>query len=201
MGLTKNIAIILLAAGASTRMGQPKQLLPWKSTSLLGDAIRKAKTSKAKSVVVVLGANMESIRKEILENDVEIIENRYWESGLGSSIACGTDFLLKEKNKPNGILIMLADQPMIDTTYLNAMMAAFDQEQKVIIATAYENRAGVPALFPDNYYEELTKLDDDFGAKKIIDNYKENVSILDLGQITVDIDTISDYKKLNKGLN
>ncbi len=201
MILPKNVAIVILAAGASSRMGRTKQLLPWKDTTLLGNAICKAKASDANSVVVVLGANATQIQIGITENDLEIVENKRWASGLGSSIACGTDFLIKKKNRPNGILIMLADQPLIDTAYLNAMMATFNPEQEVIIATAYENRAGVPALFSQNYYKKLTKLDDDSGAKKIIDRHIENVSILNLGQKTVDIDTKSDYEDLTKNWN
>lgn len=200
MALPKNIAVIILAAGASSRMGQAKQLLPWEDTSLLGNAIRKAKASDANSVVVVLGANAESIRKEISENQIEIVVNSFWASGLGSSIACGTEFLIQKNNKPNGILIMLADQPLVDTAYLNAMMAAFNSDQSVIVATAYENRAGVPALFSENYYKKLIKLDNDFGAKKIIDRQQEHILVLDLGKGTVDIDTKSDYENLIKDL-
>ncbi len=197
----KNIAILILAAGASSRMGRPKQLLPWQDTTLLGNAIRKAKASDAKTVIVVLGANAASIQNGITEKNIEIVKNMGWSSGLGSSIASGTDFLINKENKPNGILIMLADQPLIDTAYLNAMIAAFNPEQEVIVATAYENRAGVPALFSESYFKKLTKLDDDFGAKKIIDSQKENILVLDLGQRTVDIDTKSDYQKLNKNFN
>ncbi|WP_373517677.1 NTP transferase domain-containing protein [Pricia sp.] len=200
MAFQKNIAIIILAAGASSRMGQTKQLLPWKDTTLLGNAIRTAKASDASSVVVVLGANAESIRKEISDNQIAIVENLVWDLGLGSSIACGTDFLIKKKNKPNGIFIMLADQPLIDTAYLNAMMVAFNPEQDVIIATAYENGAGVPALFSENYYRKLTKLDDDSGAKDLIQSQKENVVVLDLEQKTVDIDTKTDYDNLTRKL-
>ncbi len=201
MTFPKNIAIVILAAGASSRMGQAKQLLPWQDTTLLGNAIRNAKASHTNSVTVVLGANAEAIRNEISESQIAIVENLGWASGLGSSIACGTNFLIRKKNKPNGILVMLADQPLIDAAYLNAMMAAFNPQQEMIIATAYQDRAGVPALFSKDYYKKLTKLDDDFGAKKIIDGDKKKVSILDLGQITVDIDTKSDYKKLNKNLS
>lgn len=195
MASLKNIAILILAAGASSRMGKVKQLLPWEDTDLLGNAIKNAKASNAKSVVVVLGAHVESIQNKITDKGVVIIENKNWRSGLGSSIACGTDFLIKSKNRTNGILIMLADQPLMDTSYLNAMMAAFNTEQETIIATAYKNRAGVPALFSTSYFNKLTKLDDDFGAKKIIDS-SEHVLVLNPGEKTIDIDTKSEYERL-----
>lgn len=200
MDILQNIAILILAAGASSRMGKTKQLLPWEDTTLLGNAIRKAKDTNAKSVVVVLGAHAKSIRREVQEN-VDFVENTIWASGLGSSIACGTEFLMRKRNKTNGILIMLADQPLIDTPYLNSMMSAFDAGQKEIIATAYKNRAGVPALFAKSYFEKLTKLDDDFGAKKIIDRHDADVLVLDPGKKTVDIDTKSEYENIIKSKN
>lgn len=196
MGFPNNIAILILAAGASSRMGRIKQLLPWEDTTLLGNTIKNAKVSNAGMIVVVLGANAESICNAITETDISSVENPAWQSGLGSSIACGTEFLLKRDNKTNGILIMLADQPLIDVDYLNTMMAAFHPEQERIIATAYKSRAGVPALFSKSYFKKLSKLDDDFGAKKIIGDKNENVLILDPGNKAIDIDTKMEYDKL-----
>jgi molybdenum cofactor cytidylyltransferase len=122
MAAPKNIAILILAAGASSRMGRTKQLLPWQDTTLLGSAIRTARDSNAKSVAVVLGANAESIRGRVnvgrgVKTDADFVENTAWETGLGSSIACGTEFLIEKKIVYDGILIMLADQPLIDTEY------------------------------------------------------------------------------------
>ena len=198
MAFSKNIAIVILAAGASSRMGRAKQLLPWENTTLLGNAIRKAKASDANSVTVVLGANAESIRKELPGNQIEIVVNSLWAAGLGSSIACGTDFQIKKECTPNGILFMLADQPLVDTAYLNAMMAAFNTEQHTIIATAYDSRAGVPALFSKDHYEKLAKLSHDFGAKKIIESQDKNTMVLKLGKRILDIDTKTDYENLIK---
>src|SRR5680860_1232621 len=104
MTLPNNIAIVILAAGASSRMGQAKQLLPWEDTTLLGNAIRKAKASDANSVIVVLGANAESIRMEISESQIIIIENPIWASGLGTSIARGTCLLYTSPSPRDGLL-------------------------------------------------------------------------------------------------
>lgn len=192
---SQNIAILILAAGASCRMGRTKQLLAWEGTTLLGNAIEAAKASKASSVVVVLGANSESIQKKIEVNGIEIVENKKWKSGLGSSIACGIKFLLKTHPKITAVLVMLADQPLIDTVYLNAMIATFNESGKGV-ATRYNSKAGVPALFPRANFEKLATLQDDFGAKNIINGPKEIFSVLNPGHKTRDIDTKSDYKKL-----
>ncbi len=199
MDSPQHIAIVILAAGASSRMGRPKQLLPWEDTTLLGHAIRKAKDSVAKSVIVVLGAHAESIRNAII-GEVEILENTSWKSGLGSSIACGTDFLVKH-TKADGVLIMLADQPLVGTSYLNSMMGAFDTEEKGIIATAYPHNVGVPALFAASYFDRLVKLADDYGAKKIIDKHDADVLVLDPGNKMVDIDTKREYENLINSKN
>lgn len=196
MGAFQNIAVLILAAGASSRMGRTKQLLPWEGTTLLGNAIRNARASDAGCVAVVLGANAASIQKQIPKNNLEIVENAEWQSGLGSSIACGVKFLLEKYPKKKAILTMLADQPLIDKEYLNTMIAAFNQNGKRIIATAYRNRAGVPALFPESYFEKLATLEDDFGAKNIINGPNEKVLILDPGRKNLDVDTKSDYENL-----
>lgn len=195
MDSSQNIAILILAAGASSRMGRTKQLLPWENTTLLGNAIRNAKASKANSVLVVLGANAASIQKQIAHRDIEMVENAEWQSGLGSSIACGTKHLLKSHPKMNAILVMLADQPLIDVPYLNAMMAAFDTSGKGV-ATAYKNKAGVPALFPEFYFANLATLRDDYGAKDIINDPGESFTVVEPGSKTRDIDTRSDYEDL-----
>lgn len=196
MALPQNIAILILAAGASSRMGRTKQLLPWENTTLLGNAIRNAKASDAGCVTIVLGANAEAIRKKSLQVGIEIIKNTEWKSGLGSSIACGAKFLSKKYPETKGILVMLADQPLIDSSYLQEMMGTFDSDGKTIISTAYKDRAGVPALFPESCFEKLATLDDDFGAKSIINGPNEKVLILDPGRKTLDVDTISDYENL-----
>ncbi|HET8736607.1 MAG TPA: nucleotidyltransferase family protein [Pricia sp.] len=200
MTFPKNIAIVILAAGASSRMGKAKQLLSWKDTTLLGHAIRCAKSSQPASVVVVLGANAAPIRKEIAEEDVEILENPNWESGLGSSIAYGVNFLTQTEKIPAGILVMLADQPLIDAAYLKTMITGFGANSD-IVATDYGNRAGVPALFGASYYAKLMRLDDDYGARLILDGHEKNVIILNPESKTVDIDTKSDYDQLLKNLD
>ena len=192
----QNIAIVVLAAGASSRMGDTKQLLPWRDTTLLGQALKTAKDSAADSVTLVLGANAEEIRKGIPEKQIDITVNSRWQSGLGSSIACGMKFLLEKNKALKGILIMLADQPLIDTAYLNTMIAEFGKVGKQIIATSYKRRAGVPAIFGPPYFQSLKQLEDDFGAKHIIDSNPDQVLVLEPGDKTVDIDTKSEYKNL-----
>lgn len=192
----KNIAVLILAAGSSSRMGQPKQLLPWKDTTLLGNAIRNAVALNPKSVIVVLGANAKVIREGIADNKFEVIENLQWKSGLGTSIAAGMNFLLKKKSEFDAVLIVLADQPLIDSDYLNLMITSFYNAPQSIIATSYKNRAGVPALFNSSYFYRLSQLEKDFGAKEIIDQNENDVLTIDPKNKSLDIDTQSEYQNI-----
>ena len=187
-------AIIILAAGASSRMGKIKQLLPWKHTTLLGSAIEQALASKAEDVFVVLGANEQVISKEIEKEDITIIYNKNWSFGMGTSIACAVDFIDKKTNKYSTVLVMLADQPLIDVNYINNLCN--NDLQSNIIASKYKNRVGVPAIFSSRYFNELKELKGDIGARELIRNHIDDVKTIDAFDKFYDIDSMESYEKL-----
>jgi molybdenum cofactor cytidylyltransferase len=194
-----NIAVIIPAAGSSSRLGKPKQLLKWKKNTLLGHAIATVNELKNIELYVVLGANLESIQKEIKQYKTNILHNRNWKNGLGSSIAVGAQKLLDEPQKIDAVLIHLADQPLISSLYLKALIEKFQKDKNQIIATSYgEDKYGVPAIFDKSYLRELSKLDDDKGAKKLIANNQKQVSSVGIQPILSDIDTPDDYAHLLK---
>lgn len=199
--MNSTIAIVLLAAGSASRMGAVKQLLPWKETTLLENAIQQARASDAVEVVVVLGARAAQIKAGIATTDVPIIENEQWKSGMGSSISRGVDFLVNESGHIDGILVMLCDQPLIDSRYLNRMMSEFSKTDTGIIATAYEKRAGVPALFHKDFFSQLLRLNDEFGARELIAVNSGNCIALAAGNKVADIDTKKDYHALIRGIH
>ncbi|MBU2946447.1 nucleotidyltransferase family protein [Zobellia uliginosa] len=192
-----HIAVMVLAAGASTRMGKPKQLLPWKNTTLLGHVIQTAKASKASNVLAVLGAHADLIKSNIKEK-VVFLENTSWQSGLGTSVTAGTEWLLQADIEFQGILIMLADQPLIDPEYLNMLIAISKQNPDKIIASAYKKRSGVPAIFPKKYADDLLKLNKDFGAKHLLQQEQLNVVKIPAAHRILDIDTQNDYEQLKR---
>lgn len=176
-------------------MGRPKQLLPWGKTTLLGHAVTRALHTEAKTVTVVLGAHGDRIKKEMTFNGVTVVHNPRWQSGLGSSIACGVKHLLAHHNDSKGILIMLADQPFIRVSYLNELIRCFREQPRQIIATSYGKRAGVPAIFGAFYFEALSRLQDDEGARSMIGKHAADVLALDPGPVA-DIDTPEAYRTL-----
>lgn len=194
-----NIAILIPAAGDSRRMGSPKQLLKWRNTTLLEHTIETAQELNVSKLIVVLGANYERIKTKINKDQIEIIRNDNWKLGLGKSIAFGIDHILKNDSEFDGVLVMLADQPLIDATFLNSILDKFQVEQGQIIATSYKNgKQGVPVLFDKVYFDELSQLNDDKGAKIILHKHSENVSVIDGNNMVLDIDTLQDYNRLYK---
>lgn len=192
-----SIPILILAAGASTRMGEKtKQLLPWKDTTLLGHAIQQA-NKVSESVVVVLGANAENILKSI-PNQLETVVNPEWEKGMGSSISVGVKYLLDKKKSVDGVLIMLGDQPFLDATYLKELMQEFEKGGHHIVATSYGEKLGVPAIFERSLIAELAVLDQDFGARHIIEKYGNQAKAIRPNGKEIDIDTIEVYNQLIK---
>lgn len=192
-----NIAILILAAGESARMGERiKQILPWKDYNLLGNAVEQAKGSIADTTYVVLGAYEEIIKAEVNFEPNSIIQNPNWENGLGSSIAAGMDYFLSKSLSYDAVLIMLADQPLMDTNYLNKMMGNWKGNPSKIITTQYKSRSGVPAILGKEYFPELQKLNKDFGAKEIIASHESVILVLNPEGKEIDVDSWETYQEL-----
>ena len=200
MAETEHIAVVILAAGESSRMHQAKQLLPWGTTTLLGKAIKEALQSNSKKVYVVLGAKAETIQMHFNAADVTWILNKNWKRGMGSSISCAINYLMHLKKDYEGILIMLCDQPMMDTDYINKMISTFKRSDKGIIATAYKNSSGVPVLFDKKYLGDLSNLEGNRGAKEIIATNSNGVISINPNGKEKDLDTMEDYQQALKNI-
>lgn len=189
------IAILVLAAGGSSRMGEPKQLLLWKNKTLVENAVQSALGVSGSDAYVVLGANHEQVEEVLNSYDVKTIYNPDWKQGLGSSIACGVKHV--KDLEYEGVLVMLADQPLITSEDIEGFIVEFKKGSKSILASKYENESiGVPVIFDKSYFDELSELNGDKGAKSIIKRHSENVSVISMGNKLVDIDTIEAYQKL-----
>ncbi|MDC6388514.1 nucleotidyltransferase family protein [Maribacter sp. PR1] len=194
----KNISALLLAAGQSSRMRGIKQLLPWKGTFLLQHALNTLIKLGLEKVFVVLGANSEKIRHQLdFESQlVEVIHNPTWDKGLGNSISVGIEHILKDNVEVAGVLVCLADQPLVTDTYFKRLQSHFETSIYPIVASNYKNRVGVPAIFSGTVLNELLSLDSDFGAKHILTKYQSSLVALDTNSILKDIDTPEEYEKL-----
>ena len=188
---SKDLAVVILAAGTSSRLGEiTKQLLVYKNETLLKIAVKKA-LEISKDVFVVLGHEKEKCEKELEGFDVNILYNPNYKKGMGSTLSLG----IKHTKEFNHTMVMLCDQPFIPLSHFQALKKNIQNEN--IIASLYEKNKNskVPAIFPKKYYDELLKLDADFGAKEILQ--KESCINIQLEKdFCMDIDTINDIEFL-----
>jgi molybdenum cofactor cytidylyltransferase len=180
--------IILLAAGSSSRLGRSKQLIEYQGKTLIQKAIDEANKSRADCLVVVLGANADRIQTGFEPSSALFIVNPHWEQGMSSSMQAGLRFLMA-KEAIDQVLLMLCDQPFVDASLLDQLITSKETSGKGIVAAAYSNTLGVPALFDTRYFEELSQLTGSEGAKKVIFNHQAEVHALDFPLGAVDLDT------------
>jgi molybdenum cofactor cytidylyltransferase len=193
------ISIILLAAGSSSRMGQSKQLLDVRGKPLLLHSTKAALDSGAKSINIILGANEQPHREVIKQLPVDIISNHFWKSGMGSSIKAGLNHLVRKHSDTEAVIIMVCDQPAITSIHLQNLIRKFEETRSPIVASYYSSTAGVPALFSRSFFSNILMLKDDQGAKKIIEQFPEQVQKVEFPGGSMDLDTGEDYQKYLKG--
>ena len=161
------------------------------------NAINTTRNSEALKTVLILGAHYSEIISKIETKNVEVLKNETWENGLGNSIAFGVKSIIEKHPKTDGVLVMLADQPLIESSYLNTLINRFEINKKQITTSTYVNRKyGVPVIFDKYYFNELANLNDDEGAKHIITQYISNVTSIEHDVRFEDIDTFDDYERL-----
>jgi molybdenum cofactor cytidylyltransferase len=193
-----NIGIIILAAGSSSRMGTSKQLLPVDGEALLHRAVRASFQSNAQFVIVVLGANLDEHRHSIRDLNVEVVENSEWEKGLGSSIKTGLRHLKTSHPKADAIVLVVCDQPALSSKHLDHLIEVYQKSKKAIVASYYAGAPGVPALIDKTLFPELMKIEDSYGAKKVIQQHLDQAELVDFDEGAIDIDTPEEYQKYIK---
>ncbi len=191
-----SIAIMILAAGASTRMGTPKQLLLYQGRSFLQYIIEMAIASVCHPVVVVLGANAEQIYPQIKQLPIQVVKNQDWVYGMSTSIRSGIELLNNLPQKIEAVVITLCDQPFVCDQIINQLVDAYYAVKKPIIACEYGGTLGVPAIFSQIFFSELAALKETSGAKKIINNHFIEVFSIPFSLGNIDIDTPKDYEQL-----
>jgi molybdenum cofactor cytidylyltransferase len=187
------IGAVVLAAGGSSRFGEPKQLLIYEGETLVRHAARAA--TACAPVVVVVGREREQIAAELKDLPVMIVPNESWERGLGGSLRCG----LAALPDCDALVTMTCDQPKVDDCVLDRLISAYKATGKPIVACSYAETLGVPALFARRIFEELRLLSDDQGAKSIILRHRAEVEAIDFPEGAIDIDTPADYARAQRG--
>ena len=188
--LEHRTGIIVLAAGASVRMGTPKQLLDIGGVSLVQRAAQAAIDSECHPVVVVLGARAELIRPELDGLAVHVVVNFEWSAGLCTSIRCGLKKLLTLTPEIEGVVLLLADQPEVTGEALRKLTEA--QKKSGLVAARYHGVLGTPAFFSREYFDELRQLDGPSGARSLLERHRARVVAVELPEAGRDLDTPAD---------
>ena len=198
MGANKNIGIIVLAAGASSRLGHPKQLVELNGIPLLRKITEIAINTRCTPIVVVLGAYFNKIKPTVEKLPVHILKNKKWETGMGSSIASGMGFLIKKHPQLKAVILLVCDQYFLSEKIILELISTWEKTGKNIVASQYGETIGVPAIFSKELFNELKRLDSTGGAKKIINRYDNQIGTILFQQGSFDLDTEKDLSDLNK---
>ncbi|HTD39640.1 MAG TPA: nucleotidyltransferase family protein [Mucilaginibacter sp.] len=194
----KNCSVIILAAGQSSRLGKPKQLLRYQNKTLLQHVIDTAKRSLAQSVIVVLGCGIDAILNVTDTTGLYVAKNEDWQSGMASTIRCGITALQNEDPTADAAILMVCDQPFVTAGLLNSLIEKQNETSRPIVASKYNDTLGTPALFHERFFPQLTDLKGDTGAKKIMMQNADLLASVPFLNGGIDIDTLDDYEALKK---
>jgi molybdenum cofactor cytidylyltransferase len=190
---TPSVHVIVLAAGASTRFGSPKQLVRLKGRPLLHLAVSRAVEVAGQSVTVVLGANAAELAPLLRHTPATVVINRDWAEGMGSSVRAG---VARVPAAADAALLMLADQPAVTAEDLRRLVATWRRQPHCMVAAHYAGTAGVPAIFPREDFAALGALRGDAGARALLKRGGERLVRVPLQSAAIDIDTPEDLLKL-----
>ena len=194
---------LVLAAGASTRMGKPKQLLPVLDETLLGRVLNGSLKSDLDKVVLVLGHEAGEIQAAIEESlehpKLLVIVNRRYEEGISSSVRAGLSVI---EGTHGHVMVLLADMPHIDANLINLLLRQYLTSGLPIGAVKIKNRRSHPVIFSRKMYPELHRLKGDRGARDLFQRYRDKVILVEPEGVydDRDIDTPEDYASFQKSL-
>jgi molybdenum cofactor cytidylyltransferase len=186
----------MLAAGNSSRMGSPKQLLDYGGKPLLRHAVDVALASMCRHVIVVLGARALELRPALEGLPVTILENPRWEEGMGTSIQTGVERAQAEGL--DGVILALADQPLVTPGILDRLAHTHTETGQPIVAAQYAGTVGVPVFFAREFFPNLLALKPAQGCKGVILSHAGNAIYLDCPEAETDVDTPQDYDRVQR---
>jgi len=186
--------IIILAAGNSSRMGEPKQLMKFKNKTFIQHIVGEAVLANLDPLICVTGYQSDLIKDSISDLDVAVVYNKAWPEGMGSGISVG----IRQAMLPDvdSVILAVSDQPYVSSELFGMMVEMKEESGKGIVACSYAGTLGTPVLFGKNYFDLLKSLDGNQGAKNIVKLNLPDVCTVEFEKGSVDIDTKQDYEKL-----
>ena len=187
------LEIVILAAGASTRLGRSKQLLTINGESLVHRAASTAceltDFFHLQQAAVVVGKDHQDVENALANLPITTVYNPDWMDGMGTSVATAVRNLNVDSK---AVLLMTCDQVLINSDILKSFIQQWQSRPEQIIASAYSGIIGVPAIFPERYFPELLKLQSDKGARGLLQKYREDVMVFDMPSASQDLDSVED---------
>jgi molybdenum cofactor cytidylyltransferase len=186
---------IILAAGQSKRMGQVKQLLPFRGKPLISHIVDIALASRLEEVIVVLGHRAEEIGMNVDFGEAQVIMNDDYEAGQSTSLQIG---ISATSDRSEAALFILGDQPLVNTGVINRLIEEFKRNRVGLLVPTFHGKRGNPVLVDRSFFPHLESLTGDQGARALFEEYADLVKEFDVGDecIHIDIDTLDDYLKL-----
>jgi molybdenum cofactor cytidylyltransferase len=194
----EQVGAIILAAGASSRLGQPKQFLHHEGEMLLHRAARAAGAAGCVPVIVVAGQDHLRIKTELNDLGAQILHHPQWQKGIGSSIRAGLNHALSLHPALDALIVMVCDQPFVTSEVLVDLIATRTPSRKRSAACTYAGTIGVPALFDRSLFPSLRELHDDQGAKAILSTHASDIARIPFPEGEIDIDTPADLSAFGK---
>jgi molybdenum cofactor cytidylyltransferase len=187
------ISAIILAAGESKRMGEPKQLMPFGQSTILEKAIDNLLSSAVNEIIVVLGYKAEEVLKTIATKPVKIAINPDYKQGMSTSIIAGLSLIARQAQ---AVMLALGDQPLVDSQTINQLIEEFYNHDKGIVVPTYHGKRGHPVIFAIKYKQKLLELTGDIGGREVIKDHPDDILevAVDSESVISDIDTRADYQ-------
>jgi molybdenum cofactor cytidylyltransferase len=194
------IAAILLAAGGGSRMGRTKQLLRAGGQSLVRRAATAAIDAGCRPVIVVTGSSADAVTAEIADLTLQTQFNPNWSAGIGTSIRCGLSALLAKDPSVAAVILLLCDQPYLNSKILHDLMIAWSSGAKPMAACEYAGTFGPPCCFARSMFDQLSAVSDSDGAKRLLLANPAMVTPIPWPQGADDLDTPADWKRFCQNL-
>ncbi|MFV8281283.1 nucleotidyltransferase family protein [Christiangramia marina] len=197
-GKKSNIAVLILAAGSSKRLGKPKQLVKFKNKTLLQHSIDVSEALDLSEKIIVLGANEEKILNEVDLKNHKLLINSNWQKGMSTSLKKGLEEIRNLHPTIEHVLVLLSDQPFISELVLQELIDKHLTANCLASFSQYQEIPGVPAIFSREIFPDLMRIEGDRGARDLIKNGFTNYQLVSFEKGIVDIDTEKDLQFLKK---
>ncbi len=191
--MTAHVHVLVLAAGTSSRLGQPKQLVQLGGRPALHIVVSNAIAVAGNAVTVVIGAKAKQLTYLLSQTPASVVVNKQWDEGVASSLRCG---LAAVPPSAAAVMVMLGDQVCVTADDLKRLLAAWKDQENIIAAASYAQAVGVPAVFPRAYCGELAELRGDEGARKLLRRNPDRVVRVPMPNAAIDLDTPADLQAL-----